>query len=497
MPHRVVAAGLEHVEEAHEVTLKVGARVLDGVADARLCGKVHNDIEAVLREQALDEGGIAQVAANEGEAAVGVYLGQHAQARFLDAGVVVAVEVVEADDRVIGFLEQLLDEERTNKAGGSGDEDFSICHSYHLVSFKQVACIDLVRHVRELVAPAVCHDHVAASLESLQVVGHLGAEELRRVQRGLVDHHGNALGLHALHDALDGARAEVVGVGLHRQAVHAHDRFRLALVHAVPYHLQHLVGDEVLAGAVGLHDGLDQVLRHVPVVGQQLLGVLGQAVAAVAEAGVVVVAADARLQAHAVDDVAGVEAADLAVGVELIEVGHAQRQVGIGEQLNGLGLGGAQYELRDAYGAVGVHALQLRGVGALREQAGELLRRHHGLGVVLRRAHNDAAGVQVVVERPALAKELGAKEDLAVAQPLAQSRGVAHGDRRLDDDPGVRVHRAHGGDGGLDGARVEEVPVAVVVGGRSDDGEVGASVGLDHVDGGVQVEFALPRLCLC
>ena len=83
-----------------------------------------------------------------------------------------------------------------------------------LVSFKQVARIDLVRDVRELVAPAVGDDHVAAGLEGLQVVRDLRAEELRRVQRGLVDHHGHALGLHALHDALDGARAEVVGVGL-------------------------------------------------------------------------------------------------------------------------------------------------------------------------------------------------------------------------------------------------------------------------------------------
>ena len=327
-------------------------------------------------------------------------------------------------------------------------------------------------------------------------MGHLGAEELRRFQRGFVDHHGHALCLHALHDALDGARAEVVGVGLHRQAVHAHDRLRLALVDAVPHHLQDLVCHEVLAGAVGLDDGLDQVLRDVPVVGQQLLGVLGQAVAAVAEAGVVVVRPDARLQAHAVDHVAGVEAADLAVGVELVEVGHAQRQVGVGEQLHGLGLGGAQHELRDADSSVGVHALQLGGVGALREQAGEPLRRGDGIGVVLRRANHDAAGMQVVVERLALAKELGAEEDLTVAQPLTQARGVAHRDGGLDDDPGVRVHRAHGGDGGLDGARVEEVPVAVVVGGRGDDGVVGARVGLGHVDGGVQVELALPRLGL-
>ena len=324
----------------------------------------------------------------------------------------------------------------------------------------------------------------------------LGAKELRRVQRGLVDHHGHALRLHALHDALDGARAEVVGVGLHRQAVDAHDRLLLAGIDAVPHHLQHLVGDEVLAGAVGLDDGLDQVLRHVPVVGQQLLGVLGQAVAAVSEARVVVVAADARLKAHAVDDVAGVEAADLAVGVELVEVGDAQRQVGVGEELDGLGLGGTEHELRDALGAVGVHALQLGGVGALGEQAGEALGGRHGLGVVLRSAHHDAAGVQVVVERLALAQELRAEEDLAVAQPLAQARGVAHRDGRLDDDPGVRVHRAHGGDGGLDRARVEEVPVRVVVGGRGDDGVVGARVGLCHVDGGVQVERALPRLGL-
>ena len=68
----------------------------------------------------------------------------------------------------------------------------------------------------------------------------LGPEELRRVQRGLVDHHGHALGLHALHDALDGARAEVVGVGLHRQAVDTHDRLLHAGVYAGMDHLQGL-----------------------------------------------------------------------------------------------------------------------------------------------------------------------------------------------------------------------------------------------------------------
>ena len=81
-----------------------------------------------------------------------------------------------------------------------------------LVPLKQIPRVHLVRHVRELVAPVVGDGHVASGLEGLQVVGHLGAEELRRVQRELVDRHGRAFGLHALHDALDGARADVVGM---------------------------------------------------------------------------------------------------------------------------------------------------------------------------------------------------------------------------------------------------------------------------------------------
>ena len=82
-----------------------------------------------------------------------------------------------------------------------------------LIPLKQIPCVHLVRHVRELVAPAVCDDNVAAGLEDILVVGHLGVEELRRAQRGLVDHHGHALGLHALHDTFDGACAEVVEAG--------------------------------------------------------------------------------------------------------------------------------------------------------------------------------------------------------------------------------------------------------------------------------------------
>lgn len=100
---------------------------------------------------------------------------------------------------------------------------------------------------------------------------------------------------------------------------------------------QYLCGDEVFAGGVGFDDGVNEVLRHFAVVGEQLFGVFGQAVATVAEAGVVVVVADARIEAHAVDDLFGVQSVGRGVGVEFVEVSHAHRQVGIGEEFDGFG----------------------------------------------------------------------------------------------------------------------------------------------------------------
>ena len=85
---------------------------------------------------------------------------------------------------------------------------------------------------------------------------HLAAEELGHAQRGLVDHHGHALGLDALHDALHARCAEVVRARLYREAVHARHRFGLALVDLAPHQLKYLVGDVVLSGAIGLNDGL-------------------------------------------------------------------------------------------------------------------------------------------------------------------------------------------------------------------------------------------------
>ena len=151
----------------------------------------------------------------------------------------------------------------------------------------------------------------------------------------------------ALHHALDTGLTEVVRVGFHGQAVDADHRLVLLLaapdiVFAVgPGQLQHAIGDKILARAVTFDNGFDQVLRYVLVVGQQLLCVLGQAVAAVAKTGVVVEIPDARVEADTSDDLPCVQALHLGVGIQLVKVGHAQGQVGIGEQLDGFGFGEA------------------------------------------------------------------------------------------------------------------------------------------------------------
>lgn len=365
-----------------------------------------------------------------------------------------------------------------------------------LVPPEQIPRVHLVRDVGEVVAPAVGHDHAAAGLEALEVARDLGAEEVGGVERGLVHHDGDALGLHALHDALDGARAEVVGVALHGEPVDAHHRRGLAGVDERHHAVDHRVRDVVLARAVRVDDGADEVLRDVAVVGEQLLGVLGQAVAAVAEAGVVVVGPDAGLEAHPADDVGGGEPLLLAVGVELVEVGHAQGEVGVGEELHRLGLRAAEHEPGDADRAVRVPAGALGGVRAFLEQRREPLGGGAGAGVALGRPHHYAAGVQVVVQGPALAEELRGEDDPPVAQAIAQRRGVADGNRRLDDDPGARVDPAHRLYRRLDAGGVEEVAVGVVVGRCRDHDVLGAGVGLRRVDRGAQEKRPLPRLGL-
>lgn len=131
-----------------------------------------------------------------------------------------------------------------------------------------------------------------------QIVRNLAAKELRLVELGRVNHRGHALGPDALHDALDGARAEVVMLDFmvrhtRRRPASSCPRGPCSIPSAAPRQRRSLrrFGRRRRC--------LNQILGHALVVRQQLLGVFGQTVAAVAKARVVVAGATMRCSKHA------------------------------------------------------------------------------------------------------------------------------------------------------------------------------------------------------
>ena len=302
---------------------------------------------------------------------------------------------------------------------------------WNLVPLPQVAGVDLVDYVFELGGHAVGKDEVAVSLQLAQVVGDRRAVELAAVVGRLIDEHIEPGRLETLDDALDGALAEVVAAALHHQAVDADAAGVLG---------DDLARDEVLAGVVGVHDGADEVLWHVAEVGEQLLGVLGQAVATVAKARVVVEVADARVERDALDDLPGVQPLGLGIGVKLVEVRDAQRQVGVREELDGLGFGGAHDENGGGLARVLVGAgLESGGEGASCGLEGRALPSAFWFCLIpgaleFGYAHHNSGGAQVVRKSTSLAKELGREDDTELRVACRDPLGVADRDRGLDDD---------------------------------------------------------------
>ena len=378
-----------------------------------------------------------------------------------------------------------------------------------LVTFEDVAGIDFRGDVVEDGVVAVGDDGVGLGLEGGEVVDHAAAEEGRAVlEGGLEDDDLRALGLDALHDALDGGLAEGVRAGLHREAVDADGH--LALLGGVEGAgggivaglAENAVRDVVLAGPVALDDGLDQVLGDVVEVREELLRVLGEAITAVAEAGVVVVGADARVEADAFDDGLRVEALHLGVGVELVEIADAQGQVGVGEELDRLRLRRAHEEDGDVLlqraladegrESVGGVLQGKRFLRFARNDRGSAARNDRGSAARNDRveADDDTGGVEVVVEGLGLAEEFRSEDDagdddlhravglaLAIGELLAGVAGIADGDGRLDDHHGVRIDLEDQLDDFLDVGRVEEVLFRVVVGRGGDHDEGGVAVG--------------------
>lgn len=200
-----------------------------------------------------------------------------------------------------------------------------------LVSFKNVSCVDFVRHVVEDRVVAVGYDSFRAGLEGGEIVDDFAAEEGFSVfKRRLIDDNFGAFCFDAFHHALYGALAEVVGVGFHSQSVDSDSNlFFTSCVpgaggRVVSCFCKYLVSNEVFAGTIGFYDRSDKVFRNVFEVGEELLSIFRKTVAAIAEGWVVVEVPHSRIEAHAFDDRSGVQAFDFGVGIEFVEEADAQ-----------------------------------------------------------------------------------------------------------------------------------------------------------------------------
>ena len=383
------------------------------------------------------------------------------------------------------------------------------------VPAEQVPGIHLVPHVIKAGVIAVCDDCLRPPLELGQVVHNHAPEERAAVlEGGLVDDDRRAFRLNALHHPLDAALAEVVAARLHRKPVYADNG--IVLLRGIPAavilvrsgHPEHLARDEVLTRAVALHYRGHHVLGHVLVVRQKLLRVLREAVAAVAERRVVVVRADPRVKADALDDGGRVQALDLGVRVKLVEVAHAEGQVRVGEELHRLSFLQAHVQRGDVllYRAL-LKQFRERMRGLLQERYvgespdGPVLLGELRMPDYLRYAHDDAARIEVVVKGLALTQELRGEYQVQSFQPLLpvlhiEAAAVAHGDGRLDDHYGGRIDLQHQVDDLLHVRGVEVVPHRVVVSRGGDDDVLGVRVCPAAVQGGRQVQRLLRQVLL-
>lgn len=122
MLHRIVAAGFENVEEADDVRMNVTFRVRDGIADARLCRKVHDDVRLAFREQRVKRSLVRNVNLAEGEAFA--VLREHFKPLFFKRCVVVVRDAVRADNaRAFKGVKDMLGKKTADKARGSCHED--------------------------------------------------------------------------------------------------------------------------------------------------------------------------------------------------------------------------------------------------------------------------------------------------------------------------------------------------------------------------------------
>ena len=248
---------------------------------------------------------------------------------------------------------------------------------------------------------------------------------------------------------------------------------------------QHFFRYEIFSGAVGIYNSLNQILRHILIIGQELLRILGQAVTTVAEGRIVVMHPDPRIQAHSVDDALGIQPVNFRIGVQLIKIGNPKGQIGIGKKLDCLRLRRLHIKRSDLFFD-----------GALLQKSGKNPGSRFHLGILRLPSHNDSGRIEVVIQCPPLPQKFRRKQKILALILFLHPQSKSHRNRRLDNHHRIRTAFLYKLNHLLHGTGIKIVFYRIIVGWRGDDDKIRLPIRFFCIGGGCQIQLFFPQICL-
>ena len=121
MLHPIVATSLKDVNKTHNVAVDVRVRVLQRVPDPGLCRQMNHLVEPTLTEQRLHARAIRHVQLLKREARP---TREARQPRVLQRGIVIVVQIVDADD-LVAPLQERDRNVGADEAGSTGQQNSS------------------------------------------------------------------------------------------------------------------------------------------------------------------------------------------------------------------------------------------------------------------------------------------------------------------------------------------------------------------------------------
>ena len=135
VPDVVMAAPLQDIDEADEVTVHVGMGVRNRIADPGLGGEIDDDLGLLVFKQGFHGPAVGELRPDKAEV---LLLFQDGQAGLFEGDVVVVVQVVQAD-HVPAVLEQPPGKVKADEPCGPGNQYFLHCF-LHLGLVRPTAC---------------------------------------------------------------------------------------------------------------------------------------------------------------------------------------------------------------------------------------------------------------------------------------------------------------------------------------------------------------------